>query len=82
MPQTDPAAPFGAAKPALHSSTILYSVGVLLSSAATVIMVVTGTLGPDALGPALVSAAGAVGAIVGRLRARAGIRGIIKAPPA
>lgn len=67
-------------KPALSSTTILGSLATILSSLATIAMVWEGTLGPDALGPAVIAIVGAAAAIIGRYRAARPLAGLVRVP--
>lgn len=72
--------PVDVTKPASKSKTIWGAIAALLGAAATLAMVFAGQLGPDAIGPAVVSAGGAIVSIWGRFSASAPIAGVIKTP--
>jgi hypothetical protein len=64
---------FSDTKPATQSLTIWSAVAAILSGLSTLALVAAGQVGPDAIGGAVLSIVGGVGALVGRLRARARI---------
>jgi hypothetical protein len=64
---------FSDTKPATHSLTIWSAVATILSGLSTLALVAAGQLGADALGGAVLSIGGGIGALIGRLRARARI---------
>ena len=64
---------FSDTKPASQSLTVWSAIAAILSGLSTLALVAAGQVGPDAVAGAVLSIAGGVGALVGRLRARARI---------
>ena len=64
---------FSDTKPATQSLTIWSAVAAILSGLSTLALVAAGQLGADALGGAVLSIGGGIGALIGRWRARARI---------
>jgi hypothetical protein len=64
---------FSDTKPATQSLTIWSAVAAILSGLSTLALVAAGQLGADALGAAVLSIGGGIGALIGRLRARSRI---------
>jgi hypothetical protein len=64
---------FSDTKPATQSLTVWSAVAAILSGLSTIALVASGQVGPDAIGGAVLAIGGGIGAIVGRLRARARI---------
>jgi hypothetical protein len=64
---------FSDTKRATQSLTIWSAVAAILSGLSTLALVAAGQVGADAIGGSVLSIVGGIGALVGRLRARARI---------